>query len=140
MARVQISLKAHGLERALKRTARLLSLTRNDLEEAMTELSRKAAWRSKLNAPILTGALRRSIRPIPLKGETTKIFGGVKTGDLPYALKMHEGEYNLGPVSAAQPMTREGGVGRKFITRVFNYMLSHREYENLLREKWRKKR
>jgi len=46
------------------------------------------------------------------------------TASEPYALKMHEelqpfgeGRFQLGPFSRAQPTTREGGVGGKYLER-----------------------
>ncbi len=38
----------------------------------------------------------------------------------PYALKMHEGTYNLGPVSRSKPPTGDGPIGRKFLQRPYD--------------------
>ena len=87
------------------------------------------ADRSKLNAPILTGDLRRGIEPTPVVVKRAFVEGGVGIGVTDYALRMHEGFYNLGPISAAQPYTPEGGVGRKYTTRAVEF-----HHERLLRE------
>ena len=77
--------------------------------------------RSRLNAPILEGDLRSSItfrKPTLIAGGV--IVSGVGS-DLPYALRWHEEDFNLGPISRLQPATIEGGIGKKYITRVINY-------------------
>jgi hypothetical protein len=87
--------------------------------------------RARLNAPILEGDLRSSIQ-----FRSPTVSGGVVvTGigsDLPYALRWHEEDFNLGPISILQPATLEGGIGKKYITRVVNYW--NERYKNSLRE------
>lgn len=96
----------------------------------MSEIMRHVVERSRLNAPILTGALRTSIayeRPrVTAKGIIKTAVGS----DIPYALRWHEEPFNLGPISAKQPTTPEGGVGNKYIARAIKYR--QRKYEKLL--------
>lgn len=77
--------------------------------------------RSELNAPILEGDLRLTIRAIPPKIVKKVVESGVTIGDTTYAVKMHEGYYFLGPVSRIQSGTVEGGVGRKYVSRVMDF-------------------
>lgn len=37
----------------------------------------------------------------------------------PYSVFLHEGRYNLGPVSSRKPPTEDGGVGREYLLRPF---------------------
>ncbi len=98
------------------------------VEAAMDAIGKHAAKRSKLNAPIDTGRLRKSITH-----RTKRISTGIEVtirADTPYALKMHEqltpfGPFNLGPRSASQPGTEEGNVGGKYIERVVNFHLQN---------------
>jgi len=76
--------------------------------------------RIRLNTPIRTGALRRSI------GYQAPRVGGARAriviqSRLPYALRLHEEVFTLGPISAQQPTTEEGGVGNKYISRPARY-------------------
>lgn len=77
--------------------------------------------RSVENAPILKGDLRATIAPAPVTEAKGVVEGGVSIGDTNYVVKMHEGVYNLGPVSAVQPGTPEGGVGRRYVSRVMDF-------------------
>lgn len=111
----------------------------------MQAVSFHLAERAELNAPIKTGALRASMRPMPIYADSNGVHGGVE--DLvPYAAKMHWASYNLGPKSAEQPKTIEGGVatsvgpkglsnigpGRLYITNVWAF---HRQkYEKMLHD------
>lgn len=82
-----------------------------------------AATRAVLNAPILEGPLRRGIKRTKVQVRPGKGIGGevyVRAG-VPYAMRRHEEIYNLGPVSRQQPDTVEGGVGRKYISRIFRF-------------------
>lgn len=100
------------------------------LNKTLTEIGKHVTHRARANAPILTGDLRKSIG-YEVDGDTL-----VLSSYSPYALTQHEvlrpyGDkpppygrkpyWELGPVSAQQPMTPEGGVGGKFFTRVIDY-------------------
>ena len=72
------------------------------------------------NTPIRTGALRKSL----FVNINVNISDGVVSfdfgSDLDYALAEHERDHQLGPISAAQAGTPEGGVGKKYFTRVID--------------------
>lgn len=77
--------------------------------------------RAEVNAPVLEGDLRSSIKAALPKKVKKVIEAGVTIGDTNYAIKMHEGFYSLGPVSVLQSSTVEGGVGRKYVSRVMDF-------------------
>lgn len=96
------------------------------MQEVMSIIGLHAVERSRVNAPIDSGDLRRSISSKVMqdsKGFLLNIRAGVS-----YALRMHEqldpfGPLQLGPGSRreASANTPEGGVGGKFIERVVNF-------------------
>jgi hypothetical protein len=77
--------------------------------------------RSRLNAPILEGDLRESIKYEKPKITSSGSIESAVGSNLAYALRHHEEPFNLGPISAIQPSTPEGGVGNKFISRAIDY-------------------
>lgn len=85
-------------------------------EPDVRKLAQFLLTRMRANAPILDGDLRKGLFfEIDVKPKHIEItFGGTE----PYTLRRHEEMYHLGPVSLRQPGTPEGGVGRKFMTRV----------------------
>jgi hypothetical protein len=103
------------------------------LIRAMNQIAEFTAERSVANAPILKGPLRADMQVLPARRVGDQIIAKV-VNTTPYALKQHEdlgppnvnpeGWMNLGPVSAVQPGTPEGGVGGKYIQRVVQYHLS----------------
>lgn len=103
------------------------SMLEQTLFEGMSIIGLHVVERAKVNAPIFTGDLRRSISSKVLKasdGITARINTNVD-----YALRMHEqltpfGRLQLGPGSrreAAATNAPEGGVGGKFLERVVNF-------------------
>lgn len=110
-----------GLHRKLRALNRLEASLRRHAKVFVTESTEFLAERSKLNAPILSGDLRKGIKPTPVTEKRKVVEGGVGIGVTDYALRMHEGVYSLGPISAAQPPTPEGGVGRKYTKRVVDF-------------------
>ena len=93
-------------------------------EAAMEAIGAHAAERGQANAPIKSGDLRRSIKH-SVKRDGENVTATIVATE-PYALRMHEeltpaGPLNLGPISAIQPTTPEGGVGGKFFTRVLDF-------------------
>ena len=103
-------------------------------------ISQDAAARAVKNAPIRLGILRKNIQAGKVTVNNGTIKGGVgvyATGSYPksynggksfsyVAVRMHRylmpyatngGLYNLGPLSASQPSTPEGGVGGGYIER-----------------------
>lgn len=110
------------------------------LREALDKIGKHAEERAKANAPVLDGDLRASIHSTGAKIHGKKIDVAI-VSDSPYAYKQHEdltpaGAMNLGPISAQQPGTPEGGVGGKFIERVVQYHLS--TYEEMLQESFQR--
>lgn len=121
---------------------------------AMTDLTADASGRAVLNAPIRTGELRKNIKPGIVTVQSGTILGAVGVyngGHYPVsynggksfvyvATRMHRhlmpyatltGKYNLGPLSASQPGTAEGGVGGGFISRAV--VNNAAPYANLIR-------
>lgn len=96
----------------------------NDLKKEMGDISNELDVRIDANAPILSGGLRENLAHSDpeIMQETVFVDFGVK--DLKYeviAIRLHEQPFQLGPVSKIQPSTVEGGIGSKYIERVFNY-------------------
>jgi hypothetical protein len=107
--------------------------------DALASIAQHIAGRAHLNAPIKTGLLRSQIKytqPVYRSGKWQSV---VFTDLVRYAKVMHEalrpyGDtemaspsggparfFNLGPRSAIQPSTPEGGVGGKYISRIGFY-------------------
>lgn len=91
--------------------------------KTMQETTEFLAKRSALNAPILTGALRQSIKAEKPEVKKDVVTGGVVAGGskINYALKLHEEPFKLGPRSVKQQPQPEGGVGNKYIERVVKF-------------------
>lgn len=103
------------------------AMIQKTMEEALKIIGAHIVERSRVNAPIASGDLRRSINAKVVKvggGFEVKINVGVD-----YALRMHEqltpfGPFQLGPGSrreAAAVNAPEGGPGGKFVERVVNF-------------------
>ena len=97
---------------------------RTATEAAVEKILKHAMERARVNTPIKTGTLRAGYRT-SVKSTKRKVTGTLKN-DVPYAWENHEklspaGSRQLGPLSAAQPGTPEGGVGGKFIQRVIQH-------------------
>jgi hypothetical protein len=67
-------------------------------------------------APELTGDLADSMEIMNSRGEMGRVIYTV-TYSAPYGIYMHEGVYNLGPISAQKDADGEFRVGRKFMER-----------------------
>lgn len=118
---ISVSIKTKGLKEAQWRLIKLKSEFNTLLEELITEyVNGYLLERIRLNTPIRTGALRESIVLVKSHARGGKVKFIIESR-LPYSLKIHEEEFNLGPVSQQQPPQPEGGVGNKFIERVINY-------------------
>jgi hypothetical protein len=99
---------------------RVHAAAKNGVQDSVDDLKRIAVD----IAPIDSGDLRRSgnakVRETPrqIVGEVS--FSAVDTSSgerYNYAIKMHEGEYNLGPLSRQAPGTDGYEVGNKFLER-----------------------
>ncbi len=147
--------EVQGLHETLKFFTELPALLDQAGTQAIALISADAAVRAVKNAPVRTGVLRKNIQA----GKITTVRGTIKGGVGVYAsgkypkkynggksfayvaLRMHRhlmphatsgGLYNLGPLSAAQPGTPEGGVGGGYIERtiVANAVAYSRMIEN----------
>lgn len=94
----------------------------NVVSASLLAIGEHASSRAVQNAPIKTGDLRASVRPTKPTVSGNRVTVNI-VSDIPYALRMHEDFYNLGPLSAQQPQPKEGFVGRKFIQRVIDFHL-----------------
>ena len=136
---------ADPLEDFNRQLASLRGLSRSrmrDIRErvvlGLNKIAEHSAIRAKANAPILTGELRMGIYYIPAYLIFGKNVVAAKVVGNPSVLHMmvqHEnltpaGPWKLGPVSAAQPPTPEGGVGGHFFLRVIEF--HSQRYSNYL--------
>jgi hypothetical protein len=119
---MKIAVRVKGMD-TLKRWCVIIPKSvEGTAKDAQNVILDHAATRAVLNAPILEGPLRRGIRRTAVRSENGKIQSAVYVRKgIKYAMRRHEEIYNLGPVSRRQPGTVEGGVGRKYISRVFQF-------------------
>lgn len=97
------------------------------MKEGMSIIGLHIVERVRVNAPILSGDLRRSVNSKVLTASDGFLLN-IRVG-VDYALRMHEkltpaGRLQLGPGSrreAASANAPEGGPGGKFIERVVNF-------------------
>ena len=95
-------------ESAIKGLTNLMLAIKKGSLDGLDKVSDFVAERAILNAPIKTGALRKSIVGIEAEESTDMGEGYYEAGviaDTPYALRMHEAIYELGPISREQPGT-----------------------------------
>jgi hypothetical protein len=101
-------------------TARVKQAAKNGVQDSVDDLKRIATD----IATIDSGDLRRSGHAT-VRENIASIVGEVSFSAVDnssgnrfnYAIKMHEGEYNLGPLSAAAPGTDGYEVGNKYLER-----------------------
>lgn len=114
---VDISKFRSGVEKALESVPRRAF---GALNECVNEVSGEA----KDLAPLKEGHLTESIRGEVGKDRDGNMIGIVYVPSnhqaASYAVKMHEGTYNLGPGSVAKQIRVGKTVGRKFITRALD--------------------
>jgi hypothetical protein len=102
----------------------LQRISRSASQEVTTELTRRGQEllvRSQALAPEKTRALVNSATVGPFTRGATGVSVGVSY-NTEYAVIRHEDFYNLGPISALKPITRDGPPGRKYLSRPFNAM------------------
>ena len=92
---------------------------------AMTEIANDVSGEAKDLAPFKDGHLMESIRGEVVQDQNTGqmaavIYVPANHQASSYAIKMHEGTYNLGPGSVAKQIRVGKTVGRKFITRALD--------------------
>lgn len=107
-----------GLNEAISHTKAFSDAMSFILGSGLRVVTKLGATKARYNAPIDTGNLRSKLQAMPVIVSRVQGEGGVGTTGVSYALKMHEATYKLGPISAAQPLTPEGGVGNKYVSRV----------------------
>lgn len=135
-----VVLEVTGLTEAIRFFAALPATMDIAAAKSVEKIDADAAKKAVKNAPIRTGQLRKVIKPGKVSILPGTILGGVgvfSAGNYPktynggasfyyVALRMHRylkpfatgaGYYNLGPRSASQPTTPEGGVGGNYIGR-----------------------
>lgn len=84
------------------------------------KIQKDALEKAIRNTPIRTGALRKSLFVDIEINVTNGTVGFIFGSNLDYALAEHEQDHQLGPLSEKQPKTPEGGVGKKYFTRVID--------------------
>jgi len=90
------------------------------VEETVRKISKDLEEETIKRVPVDSGNLEESIdvNYLMVNGEyQAKIFIGSKA---PYAIYLHEGEYNLGKKSRRKQLSQTVTVGRKFMERAFN--------------------
>lgn len=120
----QIGLK---LEKSADRSTR-------QLRRLHRQASLEVAETAQLMAPRKTGRLESGIFIEESYEGRRKVFRIKVDPSIPYAVKMHESTYNLGPGSLAK---QEGGifrVGRKYIERAAQHVLKTGRYVERARE------
>jgi len=89
-------------------------------------------------APYKTGQLEESVS-IGTELDGRRVVKTVNFTGLPYAFKMHESFYNLGPGSLQKSQTSRFMVGRKFLERAAHYVMYEGGLLQRAREAMRKK-
>jgi len=93
------------------------------VEHGMIAISHLGEGEIKKRTPVdegtLTGDVRGDVQPY--KKSSAAVFSIPSNApSSSYAVKMHEGDYNLGPLSQKKAAKVGVGVGRKFITRAID--------------------
>lgn len=126
-----ISVKVEGVNRLAQLAETLGVDIENAIVSGLERIGGHLAERAKENAPIKTGALRKSIKATEVKKSKGYFTIAVEV-DVPYAVEMHEylvktisrrPTYQLGKRSVEYDYTFsgiEGGVGGGYIIRVLN--------------------
>lgn len=91
------------------------------LQPVLDKIKQHALERCRLNAPIHDGFFRDSLWVEPTMEVDYIVFDFGSSAPRGQLLKLHEDEYKLGPISEIQPVTPEGGIGKKFFTRVIEF-------------------
>ncbi|BAF60365.1 hypothetical protein PTH_2184 [Pelotomaculum thermopropionicum SI] len=119
-AEVKVDLgKLKGLEREVKATLK------RTVEDCIDDLARTSSEAAPHDKGILEKSYAKEVTASGDKVDGTVEFSVKETysgGNFNYALKMHEGTYNLGPGSQAKPggsgmSGKHYAVGRKFLER-----------------------
>lgn len=139
-----------GLDSMMLRLKQLSNnISRSVPAAFLSKVAAHATARAKVNAPILTGHLRLRIGATHTREARTQASAVIwskavdQATGFDYATFLHEFQIpsrksppgratplGLGPLTAAQPPTPEGGAGGKYIQRVVNFHMN--SYRNLL--------
>lgn len=115
-----MAIKITGVELTKENLDRISKDALDAAYQAITDCIRHLGGASVELAPILTGDLRSSMSS-DVKKVDNGIIGTVSFST-PYAIRMHESYYNLGPVSSKAPGFDGEPVGRKYLERpLFKY-------------------
>lgn len=123
--------KIKGLKEMVEWSEATGPMFQQTMKEGMSIIGLHIVERSRVNAPIDTGDLRRSINSKVLSA-SDGILVNITVG-VDYALRMHEfltpfGPLQLGPGSRREGAANnapEGGVGGKFLERVVNFHIGN---------------
>ena|SRR3990167_3728064 len=130
-----INVKVLGASLLEKKFLGISERSKTAIDKALDMVAGDLLARAADLSPILTGDLimsGRVARPRK-KGAKVRVVSFARS----YALFIHEGKYNLGPLSRRKPATEDGPVGRKFLERPF---LRHRErYKTFIADALRKR-
>lgn len=108
------------LSQVRSRIADLSALIKGKEQVILKQISQAVSGAAKDRAPVDEGHLTADIKgEVQTAGGQTAavIYVASNATTKDYAIEMHEGEYNLGPLSLAKQAKVGVRVGRKFITR-----------------------
>lgn len=108
------------LEKYAERSTRQLRRVHQQAADRIAEVAAEMA-------PRLTGDLEDSIEVMNARGQGGRTIFSVSYS-APYGIYMHEGVYNLGPLSAEKDAMGEFRVGRKFLERASDQVLYNEGY------------
>lgn len=108
------------LEKYAERSTRQLRRVHQQAADRIAEVAAEMA-------PRLIGDLEDSIEVMNARGQGGRTIFSVSYS-APYGIYMHEGVYNLGPLSAEKDAAGEFRVGRKFLERASDQVLYNEAY------------
>ena len=112
--------KIIGLEGLRARIEQVIRQQKGRIEKALSEIGDVGVYESALRAPVDEGMLTESIEKHLGEDEDGKAVAVRIPNNAPaapYALRMHEDQYKLGPKSERKQNKVGVDVGRKYITR-----------------------
>ncbi len=122
-----------GLAKYAQRSTRAL---RRVQAEAAEELANAASEM----APFKTGDLESSMEVLREKGGGGRVTYVIRPSpDIPYATRMHEEIYELGPGSIEKSESSRFPVGRKYLSRAVDYIVNDWGLMRRAKEAMRKK-
>lgn len=117
---VTIKIDARAVDENIRRRAAAMpSLAKLAMNDVGAFISSEAKDRSPIDEGHLTGDIINKTETVP-SGAAAVIFVPVNAASASYAVRMHEGLYELGPGSLAKQGRTGKTVGRKFIVRAID--------------------